>query len=330
MPDVKEYWMKTNVLKKLRLADYGSHDCLGRDKVVCTKCQKFKPGIVEDFCKCNRWLNNLDAGPVPEELNLGYMELQAVRLIQPFISVVRHENSLTKTKGQMVHILSSVERNIASLGKHSDNMTESFLLATSQSRNDDGTLQTSTYSVNDEAVYKGLRCLKYDNHLYEEIDLESLKKVSKSKLVNERRRIDIYDLHALLSFDREVPLHGIGRVLPRHTKAVWTVDDPFQEEKSYPHLFPFGDAGESAQRLYAFEQPEYYEMRLLSADTRWQKDVSYVFRALNLVQLHYLESSIDYALREKNNHVDNTLTPGQILDKAYPKIGKRLRGSEAY
>ena len=49
------------------------------------------------------------------------MELQSVRLIQPFISLVKVLKVIDKSTGQILHISSCVEKNIGSLGRSSDN-----------------------------------------------------------------------------------------------------------------------------------------------------------------------------------------------------------------
>ena len=45
--------------------------------------------------------------------------------------------------------------------------------------------------------------------------------------------------------------------------------DKLIEEKSYPNLFPVGDAGEHAERDYVLNAPEYYKLRLLNGDNRF-------------------------------------------------------------
>ena len=89
--------------------------------LLCYKCQREDKYSKGGFCKYNLILNKLDPGIIPDELKLGYMELQSVRLIQPFISVVHLPKTITKGTGQMVHISSFVVKSVASLGRFSEN-----------------------------------------------------------------------------------------------------------------------------------------------------------------------------------------------------------------
>ena len=76
--------------------------------LLCYECQREEKCSKSGFCKYNWTLNNLNPGIVPDELNLKYMELQSVSLIQPFISIVNLPKMITKGTGQMVHISRSL------------------------------------------------------------------------------------------------------------------------------------------------------------------------------------------------------------------------------
>ena len=299
-------------LKNTKSEFHGSDDGI----MLCLKCQRLDRCRSGNFCKFSLALNQLDPGSIPEELRLGYMELQAVRIIQPFISLIRFPNTLNKGQGQMVHISSCVEKSVASLSRYSEN--KSLLSAVSQKKSDDGADESMRYSVSDVAVLEALRVLKNINSLYNDVDLNILKE----NLINA-------ELQKKYTFEF-VPLkfaEGIGRDLPHNSVPVWDMSGPDKhvEEKSYPNLFPGGDSGEHAERNYILDTPEYYKLRLLNGDNRFQKDVSYVFRALNIVQRHYLNSSINYMLRDGGKHV-GFVANEDLLRRVYPKVGKWIRG----
>ena len=74
-----------------------------------------------------------------------------------------------------------------------------------------------------------------------------------SKLKHEYEKIDIFDSYALINMVLPVPLQfsqGIYREIPCNTVPIWDINggDKHVEEKSYPHLYPFGDGGEYAMR----------------------------------------------------------------------------------
>ena len=300
---------------------------------LCNKCQRSDKAATGGFCKYKLKLNNLDPGVVPEELELGYMELQSVRLIQPFIGLLQFPRAMDKAKGQVVHISCSVEKNISSLGRCSENT--SFLLAGSQKKDEGGDSCSKNYSVSQVAVYDALRILKNINPLYSEVDLDVIREeLVAVKLESVYEKIHVFDSHALLNMQLPIPLKfstGIGRELPYNSVPVWKLDgdDNRVEEKSYPNLFPYGEGGDYAIRSYPLETPEYYKLRLGNAEKRFQKDVSYVFRALNCVQKYYMNSSINYALRDGQKHV-GSVTADKLLEEVYPQVGIRLRGSQAY
>ncbi|CAF4756789.1 unnamed protein product, partial [Rotaria sp. Silwood2] len=71
--------------------------------------------------------------------------------------------------------------------------------------------------------------------------------------------------------------------------------ESYLEERCYPWLYPHGKGGEAdPERPLQINLRDYYKQRLKSADNRWQKDPTWIFRALNLLQREDLCRSVNY------------------------------------
>ncbi|CAF1231792.1 unnamed protein product [Adineta ricciae] len=105
--------------------------------------------------------------------------------------------------------------------------------------------------------------------------------------------------------------------------AVWQIE-PYLEERAYPWLYPLGKGGEAdPERPIALNLREYYKLRLKSDDNRWQKDPTWIFRALNVLQREDLRRSVNF-------HAKKSYLNGKMCYLIYPDIGVVIRGSSAF
>ena len=78
------------------------------------------------------------------------------------------------------------------------------------------------------------------------------------------------------------------------------------EECTFPWLYPTGEGGElDIKRPIPLKLRDYYKLRLMSADKRWQSDSTWVFRAMNLIQRDDLCTAVNYHAKQqlKNNRL---------------------------
>ncbi len=97
------------------------------------------------------------------------------------------------------------------------------------------------------------------------------------------------------------------RVISCAQDPTWQIE-PYLEEKGYPWLYPHGKGGEAdPERPVVINYRDYYKQRLKSADNRWQKDLTWIFHALNLLQREDLGKSVNYHAK-KNIEMEKCVT----------------------
>ncbi|CAF4997261.1 unnamed protein product, partial [Rotaria sp. Silwood1] len=118
-------------------------------------------------------------------------------------------------------------------------------------------------------------------------------------------------------------MKSFRRLISCAANPIWEIE-PYLEEKSYPWLYPEGKGGEAdPERPLQISIRDYYKQRLKSSDNRWQKDPTWIFRALNLLQRQDLCRSVNYHAKKKYQH-------GKLCYQIYPDIGMVIRGSSAF
>ena len=103
------------------------------------------------------------------------------------------------------------------------------------------------------------------------------------------------------------------RIIPCVENATWQVE-PYLEESTYPWLYPNGKGGEAdPERPLALTIRDYYKQRLKSVDNRWQKDPTWIFRSLNLLQREDLRKAVNYQVKKKyeNSKLCYLIYPGK-------------------
>jgi hypothetical protein len=205
----------------------------------------------------------------------------------------------------MVHIASEIERSIENLNC---NVDQKRLLAVAQHKTKGADDLTVRYSVSAPDVYAALSLLKLINPLYKNVKLENFRSCLPDD--PELIKIDVCDSVALVDLQGVCPLDrslGIKRELETTNDGIWSSAEQrkkFQtEEKAYPHLFPTGCNGEFMERPTEINSIRYYQNRLRCLDNRFQADTTYIFRSFNIVQKHYVDEAINFALRDAGKYV---------------------------
>ncbi|XP_055345765.1 uncharacterized protein LOC129593463 [Paramacrobiotus metropolitanus] len=300
------------------------HPELPIDCVLCHDCGRFEANEVTPFCPRSFTLNNLDPGELVPELQLGYMELQCVRLIFPFSTILFRAKRLLHAAGQFLHIVSDINECTSALLPRPSN---ECLLAVNQRKGENAV--TSHYSVDFDTVYTALEFLRENNRFYENIILRGREDVLEQyQCADVLVKIDVHDSLALINFGGVIPEEfstGPERTLPYQNTAVFNLKGNFGlEEKCYPNLFPFGKGGVEDDRECRIDYGKYFEIRLLSKDNRFQKDPSYVFRCLNVYQRELMCKEVNYVLRDAQQFTNGQRDTVELSKCLYPKVGAVL------
>ncbi len=84
------------------------------------------------------------------------------------------------------------------------------------------------------------------------------------------------------------------------------------EEKTFPWLYPTGEGGElDMKRPIPLKLRDYFKVRLMSSDKRWQLDSIWIFRAMNLIQRDDLCTAVNYHVKKhfKKDRLCYTIYP---------------------
>ena len=111
--------------------------------------------------------------------------------------------------------------------------------------------------------------------------------------------------------------------------------DEHSEELSFPHLFPSGKFGFSMPRSQKVSMKKYFQTRILNNDTRFARNIEYIFYAQYRCEAKEIQDSLSISLR-KGKQME--LTAGEIRDNLRDFIRQdleihfmqKIRGSPAY
>ena len=123
----------------------------------------------------------------------------------------------------------------------------------------------------------------------------------------------------------EHQVHELQRITATPLSVFEDRDD--LEGMAFPTLYPDGENSFGKIRETKVSPLQYFQARLLSADTRWACHPSYIFWACNIVEALKLQSSISIAMRMRSfrvSHFDNK-TDNETDDKRLLTAGL-LRG----
>ena len=117
-------------------------------------------------------------------------------------------------------------------------------------------------------------------------------------------RLDVLhpNIPAVELLQEENAAHGQVHQLQRVTATPLSIfqDRHNLEVQAFPTLYPDGTNGFGTPRAVKISPLEYFQVRMLSADSRWACHPAYLFWACNIVEAIKLQSSISIALRMRS------------------------------
>ncbi|CAF4551833.1 unnamed protein product, partial [Rotaria socialis] len=281
------------------------HD-VHKDQLLCRKCIEFIPSDNYPHCPYARYKNKFEISLIPEDLILGFIEQRAITLTHIYMSIILIRGRQAALKGQIVHF-------------HVDNdVIVGDLLPFPRCYEFLAVVQEKPHTI------KEIRTTKKKLMTMDEI--QKMFECRKDNIIP----IQIIDSYAYNNATTIAPvvncsetLYGPQRIMACAENPTWQIE-PYLEEKCYPWLYPHGKGGEAdPERPLQINTRDYYKQRLKSSDNRWQKDPTWIFRALNLLQREDLRKSVNYHARKKYED-------GKMCYLIYPDIGMVIRGSSAF
>ncbi|CAF1648403.1 unnamed protein product [Rotaria magnacalcarata] len=315
------------------------HDCFAND-IICSFCFNFKPKDNIPFCPHSRFRNLTEIPTTPECLILGFLEQRAIALMHCYMSILIIRGHQSAMKGQVVHCQADVPDNIGDLLPLPK--CYEFMAVIQQKPSDENNEIKSTvrYSVSGIQILKAIKYLIQHHSGYKNKKVLPLEKIEE---MFECRKEDITPIRIIDSYaynncttsppiilDSNEDFFGPSRTLKAGEDPIWKIQ-PGMEECTFPWIYPTGEGGElDLKRPISLKFRDYCQLRLMSADKRWQSDSIWTFRAMNLIQRDDLCAAVNY-------HAKKQFKQDRLCYSIYPyiylliiAIGKAIRGTAAF
>jgi hypothetical protein len=325
---------------------------------LCSLCRRFRPSAARPACPLNRMYNKLydDCIHTPLALQgLSYMEMQMIRLVVPFQSlmVLPGGVGLGAARGQVIHVANKPADMAAAVAAPLP-LRERTLLVNQVKPN--GSF-TRYWRVSLPRIRRAMACLEqlcpalyagqYAGAL---AALEELAQQDDEIDSREANDVSLPVAESVVFAELESGTVDL-RTLPKLIGNPLRNTNDHVEELSFPDLFPRGRGGFGEPRPVALPLRDYGRSQLLMKSSKFQQNPSWLFRMLVLLYRHDMFGQISYIQRHLTPRHPNvefefdrsvtvgdvlraargdTIPEAQLLQKYYRVIGRRLRGSSAY
>ncbi|XP_062389285.1 uncharacterized protein LOC134077598 [Sardina pilchardus] len=209
--------------------------------------------------------------------------------------------------------------------------------------------------VNSTNVLNAFKFLKENNKYYSDIDFNndwvnvfaqqthndvqidqaSDNEGTEDELLHDRQQYCMFMDTCLQPVDigQEVLDHYLDRILHlapgEGNSPIKMLMDKANEAKCFPALFPNGLHTYHDKRQSQITLSRYFNMRVLNADTRFAKNVEYIFYAQYLSEIQQVVSNVSIALRKGKQH-KNPATVDSNLLKDEGSLQSLLQNDEGY
>ncbi|XP_073730781.1 uncharacterized protein [Misgurnus anguillicaudatus] len=338
-----------------------------RKEWICYTCDShLKRGSMSSIAVANK----LELAHIPAELmELNVLERQLIAKIVPFAKIVALPKGQQRAvHGAVVCVPSEVEKTVNCLPRDSN---ESQLLQVKLKRHVQFKGYQHFHTVNMHNVLAALLKLKaihseyrdisisenstFESHLDEEIDTEQQQDVSVAEENEQHVSEEEQDeLRPGLTLDTCMQPPDIGQEILSYGEGIFSIAPaqgkkpvgffkiPKLESMAYPVQFPTGENTIDEARELALSPSMYFNARLLSADTRFARDQSYLFFAQFATETHMARNSMTVQLRKGkpitkdgrriSNRLlqDNREVERLVRNKDATRFMQPLRGSPSY
>ncbi|XP_055028464.2 uncharacterized protein [Misgurnus anguillicaudatus] len=339
-----------------------------RKEWICYTCDShLKRGSMSSIAVANK----LELAHIPAELmELNVLERQLIAKIVPFAKIVALPKGQQRAvHGAVVCVPSEVEKTVNCLPRHS---SESQLLQVKLKRHVQFKGYQHFHTVNMRNVVAALLKLKaihseykdisisensiLESHLdEEEIETEQQQDVSVAEENEQHVSEEEQDeLRPGLTLDTCMQPPDIGQEILSYGEGIFSIAPaqgkkpvgffkiPKLESMAFPVQFPTGENTIDEARELALSPSMYFNARLLSADTRFARDQTYLFFAQFATETHMARNSMTVQLRKGkpitkdgrriSNRLlqDNREVERLVRNKDATRFMQPLRGSPSY
>ena len=340
-------------------------------------CNKFKSAMERKKIPPGAQFNKMKVPEVPSVfIGLNTLEQRLISKATVLMKmVILPRGGQRAVRGQVINFPSYVDCVISELPRLSSGEDILYIQQPDSigNRPNDSVPDTIYHTCRYSNVMQALKWLKQHNPLYGDITITKMsedmfhhkeEKVTDSENVNEdileMDETGIVRLDALQpvveavdliqgSIPIEQQIHKLQRVTTTPLSIFENQND--LEVLAFPTLYPNGENGFGTIREVKVTPLEYFQTRMLSADSRWACHPAYIFWACNIVEALKLQNSISIAMRmrsfrighcEKSNKETNEkelLTAGllrgrlennpHLRENCYSFM-RDIRGTQAY
>ena len=308
--------------KMLEVVNLSVDDSVGQ-LWFCNKCKKT---LQQKKVPAASQFNNMKVAKVPSALReLNTLEERLIAKATVFMKmVILPRGGQRAVRGQVINFPSDVDGIVSHLPRPPSGEDIVYV------QRPDSTTEMESQSVEHGARY--LRCrysrvmealgwLKRNNPLYEDVIINGVtedmfddeddgnggsegedahahsEELQESGVV----RLDVLhpNIPAVELLQEENAVHRQVHQLQRVTATPLSIfqDRHNLEVQAFPTLYPNGTNGFGTPRAIKISPLEYFQVRMLSADSRWACHPAYIFWACNIVEAIKLQSSISIALK---------------------------------
>ena len=296
-------------------------------------CNKCKNVLQRNKVPAGSQFNKMKVAEIPSVLlGLNTLEERLISKATVFMKmVILPRGGQRAVRGQVINFPSNVDSVISQLPRlpHGEDIVYVQQPESADGRSNDTRQETPYHTCRYSKVMQALQWLKQHNILYSDVTITDVEKEhTLNGASNDNGPITEGDGNVLGEQDSiEMDETGIVRLDALQPNVV--AADLLQEDKSiehqvhqlqrvtatplsifedrrelevlaFPTLYPDGENGFGTVRNSKISPLEYFQTRILSADSRWARHPSYIFWACNIVEALKLQSSISIAMRMRS------------------------------
>lgn len=305
----------------IRCAANFDNACNTFNHEICSNCKQHDPEmpLVKSLCKscCNdnyayKWgpLNNVDPGPVPEELrNLTYIECMLIARVHPVVSIYRIKGAQYGYRGHVINFKQNISEYIKKLPIHPRDLPSTIIF------NRNTAAGNVKFHVRAKVLRTALIWLIKHNPFYKDIELNTRWLNELENMHDATEFLPTCEINAEKQDDENidesndntsqaardnieesfVPLFDNAdqaRMLAEKLEMDYPTLDktPINEYKTegyivcaFPHLFPYSQADFRAPRDIEITLSEWFHNLMRYHDKRFAQDPRFRFFALNTI-----------------------------------------------
>ncbi|XP_052713814.1 uncharacterized protein LOC128187408 [Crassostrea angulata] len=313
-------------------------NCTKSSLWICFTCHR---KILNGKIPAEATVNNLFLEDIPKELSdLNCLERHLIALQIPFMKVMGLPHGGQRNVHGPVVCVPSDMKKVTSLPLKED---ENLLLRVKLKRKLNYKGYFEYQFVDPKHVFAALDYLKQNNKWYTNVTIDkNWKENDYDEVADITEEIQLDDEENQVATDTCLqPLDVAQEVLDHYFDDIYNIapgegknpvrmlQEPGNEAKSFPYLFPSGKFSWNDERSERITLSRYFNNRLMNADNRFAKDTSYIFFSQYLSELNQVIEKTQISIRKSVTKIgsEKLVTPDMLQDP--DALSKLLRNDEA-